>query len=63
VSLELSLLPTISRGGSNPFGSLTSSKNSKLGIEFKKEKVGSNKLGQRRLSRMCFIGKHHFLLV
>jgi hypothetical protein len=61
MSLELSLLLTISRGGDNPFGNPTSSKNSRYGMEFKEGRVGSNKLGQRRLSKKCFTSKHHTL--
>jgi hypothetical protein len=61
MSLELFLLPTISRGGGNPFGSLASFENSKHGLEFEEERVGSNKMGQRRLSRKCYTCKHSYV--
>jgi hypothetical protein len=48
MSLELSLLLVISKGGGNPFGSSAFSENSKPGIKFREAKVRSNKLGQRR---------------
>jgi hypothetical protein len=60
--LELSLLPAISKGGGNPSGSLTSFEHSRLGMEFREAKVGSNKLGQKKLSKECSISKHHTLL-
>jgi hypothetical protein len=61
MSLELFYLPPISRGGSNPFGSLGSSKNSRPRMEFEKVGAGSNKPGERRLSRECSTCKHHML--
>jgi hypothetical protein len=51
MSPEFSFLPTISKGGGNPFRNLASSKNSKPMMEFKEARVGSNKLVQRKLSR------------
>jgi len=42
----VSLLLAISKGGSNPFGSLISFENSRLGMEFRETKVGSNKRGK-----------------
>jgi len=59
MSLDLSLLFSISKGGGNPFGNSTSFKNPKLGMEFKEARARSNKLGQRRLSRKCSTSKNH----
>jgi hypothetical protein len=53
MSLELSLLLVVSKGGGNPFESQASSKNSKPGLEFGEARGRSNKLGQRRLSKEC----------
>jgi hypothetical protein len=43
MSMELSLLLAISKGGGNPFGSLVSFENSRLGMEFRETKARSNK--------------------
>jgi hypothetical protein len=56
MSMEWFISPIISMGGSNPFGSLASSKNLKLGMEFEEARVGNNKLMQGRFLRECFIG-------
>jgi hypothetical protein len=59
MSLELSFFLVIFTGGGNPFGRSGSFENSRLEIKFGLAKARSNKLGQRKLSRECFICKHH----
>jgi hypothetical protein len=47
--LEWFISLIISMGGSNPCGSLASSKNLRLGMEFEEARIGNNKLVQENI--------------